>query len=189
MVSRTRLAAAALCALLLAVVPVQCSGLESGHQDLPLGAHPSLNADSLDIADANKRTLSADRAAFVNGVNVPAWRGRLDTVFGRSYFAPASVTTKCDTLTQNCSGLIPGQSFPYEQYLLDPTTPSGRPVMKVTYPAGTWSTSAPMPGGTLFYSFPYKWSSTSPADPFSIVGATMEYEVFFPADFPFNKGN
>lgn len=188
MVSKAQVAIATLCAVLLAAAPAQCSLHESGLQDLPLGAHPSMDTGSLDTADAHQRSLSAERAAFVNGQNVPAWRGRMDTVFGRSYFAPASVTTKCNAATQNCSGLIPGQSFPYEEYLLDPTTPTGRPVMKVTYPAGAWSTSASVPGGTLFYSYPYKWEPASAADPFSGNGATMEYEVFFPSDFPFNRG-
>lgn len=182
---KAQVAIAALCAILLAVVPVQFSSTSKffTRDSAQLSRLPK----ELRAADSHQRSLLLDRAAIVNGKNVPAWRGRFDTVFGRTYFAPATVTNKCDS-DQNCTGLISGRQFPYEEYLLDPTTPTGRPVMKVSYPAGAWSTSAAVPGGTLFYAYPYKWDPSSAADPFSATGATMEYEVFLPTDFPFVKG-
>ena len=118
---------------------------------------------------------------------VPAWRGRLDTVYGKSYFAPAIYQNKCNPDQQDCS-LISGASYPYEQYEIDPTG-SGRPVMRVTYPAGSWSPGSVKPGGTLFYAYPYKSSPSSSANPFSRQTAYLEYEVYFPPDFDFVKGS
>jgi hypothetical protein len=180
---------AAICSLLVFGVAVSAT-LSDGQVAADLadgGAAESVN--SAFAADpTHQRTLAEDRSAFVYGNEVPAWRGRLDTTFGRDYFAPAQANNKCKNTVQNCS-MIPGQSFPYEQYLVDPTDPnSGRPIMKVSYPAGAWSTSAPQPGGTLFYSYPYKWDPISAQDPLSIFGATLEYEVYFPTGFDWVKG-
>ncbi len=179
-------------ALVLALAPLHRAAAQAtdGQIAADLGDHGA--RESIDSAYAtdptHKRTLTEDRAAWINGNEVPAWRGRFDTVYGRDYFAPATQDNKCKASIQNCS-MIPGQSYPYEQYIVDPTNPaSGRPVMKVSYPANSWSTSSPSPGGTLFYSYPYKWDPTSAQDPFSIYGATMEYEVYFPAGFDFVKG-
>jgi hypothetical protein len=179
---------AAICTLFLVASPV-CANLDKGHVVVDLDNNGAVESvDSVFATDpSHKRTLAQDRSAFVNGNEVPAWRGRFDTIFGRDYFAPATANNKCKSSTQNCS-MIPGQSFPYEQYLVDPTENTGRPVLKVSYPAGAWSTSAPLPGGTLFYSYPYKWEPTSAQDPFSIYGATLEYEVYFPTGFDFVKG-
>ena len=199
---RVALALFTLCAGWLAVFPAHLSlvgkfsfGDSAKYLKIPLDWKPSVSSRGFlpeggpaIVADGHQRGLSMDRAAFVNGLSVPAWRGRFDTIFGRSYFAPATVTNKCDPRDQLCSGLIAGQSFPYEQYILDPTTPTARPVMKVSYPTGAWSTSAAVPGGTLFYAYPYKWDATSAANPFSATGATLEYEVFLPSDFPYVKG-
>jgi len=181
---------AAICRLLLIAIPALAT-LNDGQvaaADLQvLGSH--LSSDHLYTTDpTHKRTLAQDRSAFVGGNEVPAWRGRFDTIFGRDYFAPAQATNKCRDTRQNCS-MIPGQSYPYEQYIIDPTAPTGRLVMKVSYPAGAWSTSARLPGGTLFYAYPYKWEPGSAQDPFSMYGATLEYEVYFPAGFDWVKGN
>lgn len=182
----SQLALAALCTLLLVATPAFANNGQIAADLQDFGTQESV--DSVFAGDpSHKRTLAEDRSAFVNGQEIPAWRGRFDIIFGRDYFAPAIANNKCRTTTQNCS-MIPGQSFPYEQYITDPTAPTNRPVMKVSYPAGAWSTSSPQPGGTLFYAYPYKWDPVSAQDPISIYGATLEYEVYFPADFDFVKG-
>ena len=133
-------------------------------------------------------TGSSPRTMVINGTPVPAWRGRLDTLFGLGYFAPALANNKCNPIRQNCNAL-PGQTYPYTQFPIDPTNPaSGKPVLQTWYPAGSWSPSSKVPGGALVYAYPYKNKATQAADPFSTVGATLEYEVFFPADFDWNKG-
>ena len=130
--------------------------------------------------------LAATPQIMYGNSEVPAWRGRLDTVYGRSYLAPAIFQNSCRSSSQDCS-MIPNQTYPYEQYELDPTG-SGRPVMRISYPAGSWSPGSPRPGGTLFYAYPYKTSPSSAADPFSRHSAYLEYEVYFPEDFDFVKG-
>lgn len=158
--------------------------------DLPQGAHPGIDPMDITSTSTSNRNLQATqdaRSAIFNGAEVPAWRGRFDTVYGRSYFVPSQLSNNCKAATQNCS-MIPGTKYPYEQYILDPTAPTNRPVLKVTYPAGSWSPQSPNPGGTLFYAFPYKWDPNAAQDPLSTVGVTMEYEVYFPAGFDFVKG-
>lgn len=131
---------------------------------------------------------SSSRAMNINFTPIPAWRGRFDLQYGLSYFAPALVINNCNRNTQSCSN-IPGLSYPYYQFLVDPTAPeTGKPVMQVWYPAGSWSPTAPTPGGALFYAYPYKNNPSEAADPLSMYGATMEYEVFFPTGFDFVKG-
>lgn len=178
----TALAAAACLALLAAAAAPAFAGAATPLDPAPADA-------GLDPSGHSRATLATatNRAAFFNGAAVPAWRGRLDTSFGRSYFAPAQVTNKCKPLLQTCS-LIPGLTYPYEEYILDPTEPTGRPVMKVSYPTGSWSTGDASPGGTLFYAYPYKWDPVASSDPFSQAGATLEYEVYFPVGFDWVKG-
>lgn len=136
---------------------------------------------------SNQRSMLGTETQIFSGVSeVPAWRGRLDTVHGRSYFSPSIYLNACNRSKQNCSAL-PGESYPYEKYEIDPTG-SGRPVMRVSFPAGHWSPGSQKPGGTLFYAYPYKTSPTSTANPFSRQTAYFEYEVYFPPDFEFVKG-
>lgn len=72
----------------------------------------------------------------------------------------------------------------FRNVILDPVTPGSRqPVLHVHYPAGGWATSGNPPSGTLFYSYPYGRDI-----PLAYVGATLEYEVYFPPDFPWIKG-
>lgn len=64
----------------------------------------------------------------------------------------------------------------------DPTGSGSVPVIKTVYPAGCWSPSANCNGGALFYSFPEgKGKSIGDA-------VRLEYEVYFPKDFPWVKG-
>ncbi len=45
-----------------------------------------------------------------------------------------------------------------------------------------------VPGGTLTFAYPFKPNTATTAGPISRLGAALEYEVFFPEDFDFNKG-
>lgn len=85
--------------------------------------------------------VAADIAANLNhGRNLlqnnrpPAWRGRFDPTYLRSYMAPAITENKCDA-DQDCS-MISGDSYPYDQYVLNPTKLGDphQPVMKIVYP-------------------------------------------------------
>lgn len=141
------------------------------------------------------RSLAAagesDRALIINNASIPAWRGRFDTQFGLAYYAPALAVQTCKTgRATNCNGVasLPSLSYPYMQWMPDPTTNTSQPVMKVWYPAGSWSPTSSFPGGTLFYGYPYKDFPDAGPDPFSTVGASLEYEVYFPAGFNFVKG-
>ncbi|KAI8100558.1 hypothetical protein M9434_004950 [Picochlorum sp. BPE23] len=137
------------------------------------------------------RALTAkgnERVMTENGQNVPSWLGRLDSVYGMSYFTPSYVKNSCAQRRQQCS-LIAGQSYPYEQYPIDPTDPdSSQPVMKISYPAGSWSPGSEKPGGVLFYTYPTKTEPSEKTYPVSASGATLEYEVYFPLDFEWVKG-
>jgi hypothetical protein len=64
----------------------------------------------------------------------------------------------------------------------DPTGSSSAPVIKTVYPAGCWSPSANCNGGALFYAWP-QGKTTSIGE-----AARLEYEVYFPAGFPWVKG-
>lgn len=129
-----------------------------------------------------------DRAMFDQGSAVPAWKGRFDLFHGLAYFTPSMVKNSCAQKRQMCSS-IPGQSYPYEAYLEDPTAPTGQPVMKVSYPAGSWSPGSQIPGGVLFYTYPTKLDPFEKIDPLSSDGATLEYDVFIPENFEFVKGD
>ena len=120
----------------------------------------------------------------------PAWYGRFDPIYKRTYMAPAVAVNTCKAGGRNCSA-IEGMSYPYEDYIMDPTssTVPALPVMKVHYPKGAWSAGSNFPGGTLFYAYPFKYHPTlDKGNQLSQVGATLEYEVYFAEDFPFNKG-
>lgn len=130
---------------------------------------------------------SGSRAMIEGAAFVPSWLGRLDTRYGMSYFTPSYVKNSCAPSRQQCS-LIPGQSYPYEQYPTDPTSGSGQPVMEVSFPAGSWSPGSAKPGGVLFYTYPTKTSPSEKSYPLSQDGATLEYEVYFPLEFEWVKG-
>ncbi|GAB4823471.1 hypothetical protein N2152v2_010517 [Parachlorella kessleri] len=101
----------------------------------------------------------------------PVWRGRMDRKYGLSYFTPYIVYSS-----------RPPASL--RQFIVDPTNPSSRqPVMHVDFPQGSYSTSSDIPGGTLLYAYPM-----GNGVPIAYYGATLEYDVYFPPDFPFNKG-
>jgi hypothetical protein len=143
------------------------------------------------IDGVSGRSLNAKvdgRAMVEAGAFVPSWIGRLDTQVGMSYFTPSYVKNSCSAKRQQCS-LIPGQSYPYEQYPTNPTDSSSQqPVMKVSYPAGSWSPGSEKPGGVLFYTYPTKTDPFEKTYPLSTEGATLEYEVYFPSDFEWVKG-
>lgn len=122
----------------------------------------------------------------------PAWFGRFDPVYKRSYFAPAIAQNTCAGKPGHQCRAIPGLnlSYPYEEYILDPTVKSNpQPVMKVHFPAGSISAGSAKPGGTLFFAYPFKWHPTKDQqNAFSHTNAYLEYEVYFPPDFDFVKG-
>ena len=149
-------------------------------------------SDRVDVAldvSTSSRVLSevSDRSLVINGNAIPSWKGRFDLQYGLAYFTPSMVKNSCAPKRQNCSQ-IPGQSYPYEEYLQDPTSNSGQPVLKISYPKGSWSPGSEVPGGVLFYTYPNKLDPKTKADPISTVGAVLEYEVYFPSDFDFVKG-
>lgn len=126
------------------------------------------------------------------GTRPPAWNGRFDPVYGRSYFAPAITQNHCQASNpKHCNAIAayPNLTYPYERYIMDPTnlTDSG-PVMQIWYPKGGWAASSEHPSGTLFYAFPFKSNPNDPGNPVSRDTATFEYEVYFPANFDFVSG-
>ena len=62
---------------------------------------------------------------------LPAWRGRIDPTFGRSYFAPSLAVNLC-TGDKTCSTSL--GAYPYEEYIIDPTGDSNQPVLKIGFP-------------------------------------------------------
>jgi hypothetical protein len=132
---------------------------------------------------------STSRVMLDGGRYVPMWHGRLDTKYGLSYFTPSLVQNSCSTKRgQQCS-LIPGRSYPYQEFVTDPFSGNpDQPILKVSYPAGSWSPSSEKPGGVLIYSFPTKTDPFEKTYPASTEGATLEYEVFFPDNFEWVKG-
>eukprot|EP00887_Chlorella_sp_A99_P007963 scaffold12.g7963.t1 len=83
----------------------------------------------------------------VNASRAVCWRGRFDSKYGLSYFAPLIVAMSAPT---------------YRTFVADATadargsSPAHQPaVMRVRLPAGTWSPGSERPGGTLFYAFPF----------------------------------
>ena len=132
------------------------------------------------------------RSLVPDGTEAPAWRGRLDTYFGLRYFAPALYyNAACNDTAARCTAIdLPGQRYPYQAFLRDPTDPSAAawPVLKASYPAGSWSPESAVPGGTLFYAFPYKSDALLDGpgiEPLSRAGAALEFEVYFQPDFDF----
>lgn len=64
--------------------------------------------------------------------------------------------------------------------LICPPCPARLPRLRLQ---GSWSPSAAVPGGTLYYAYPF-----GQGVPISNVAATLEYDVYFPPDFQFVKG-
>lgn len=146
-------------------------------------------ADAIE-SDSISRHLLNDAGGDNASLRPPAWYGRFDPVYKRTYIAPAVAQNTCKSEGRNCSA-IDDLSYPYEQYIMDPTEHNGpaSPVMKVHYPRGSWSAGSLFPGGTLFYAYPFKYHPSYDKDnQLSRVSSTLEYEVYFPEDFPFNKG-
>jgi len=61
----------------------------------------------------------------------PSWRGRIDPIYGRSFIAPSIAVNKCDG-SQQCTSTV--GTYPYEEYMIDPTGYSNQPVLKLGYP-------------------------------------------------------
>lgn len=116
----------------------------------------------------------------------PAWRARLNPRFGKSYFAPALTANTCKGGEKKCKSNL--GTYPYDSYMKDPTGDSNEPVMKIGFPKGAWSPGGAKSGGVLFFAYPYKKDTVTKDNPFSAQGATLEYDVFVPSDFPFVKG-
>lgn len=147
-----------------------------------------VNIDAGGVGSRGLASVADNKAMFDWENAVPAWKGRFDLLYGLAYFTPSMVKNSCAQKRQMCSS-IPGQSYPYEAYLEDPTASTGQPVMKVSYPAGSWSPGSQIPGGVLFYTYPTKLDPFEKTDPLSSDGATLEYDVFLPENFEFVKGN
>jgi hypothetical protein len=151
---------------------------------------PDLNEPDLTaVADEVVQPLSDNPATWPAG-RPPAWHGRYDPIYMRSYFAPAMVANKCVGKAGRQCWAIPGLAYPYEEYILDPTDSTNpQPVMKVHLPAGAWRAGASRPGGTLLYAYPFKYHpSNDLSNPISRRKAFLEYEVYFPRDFLWVKG-
>jgi len=151
---------------------------------------------------ATARNDTSARVMLDGGRYVPMWRGRLDPIYGLSYFTPSLIVNKCspkyvsstklgqslarllacllagwlthhqpthplthppNTPTphsfasrQSCS-LIAGETYPYSKVVTDPSSGNpNQPVLRVKYPAGSWSPGSAKPGGVLDYAFPTK---------------------------------
>lgn len=74
-----------------------------------------------------RRMLTAAGAAD----GLPAWRGRIDPMYKRAFMAPALAQNKCDNAQQCTTNL---GTYPYEEYIIDPTGDSNEPVLKISYP-------------------------------------------------------
>lgn len=96
---------------------------------------------------------------------MPVWRGRWDSRNRMSYFAPYMVENR----------MPDNRGFRKLQ--------TGQEVLQVTFQAGAWSPNAAVQGGSLFHVFPFGWGT-----PIARLGATLEYEVYFPSDFEWVKG-
>eukprot|EP00889_Picochlorum_renovo_P003236 jgi/Picre1/30266/NNA_005632.t1 len=116
---------------------------------------------------------------------LPAWRARMNPKFGKSYLAPALTANICRK-GKTCETSL--GRYPYDRYLKDPTGRSQEPVLKIGYPKGSWSPGSPKPGGLLFFAYPYKKNTLTKDNPFSVQGATLEYDVYFDPNFDFVKG-
>lgn len=142
------------------------------------------------LQEAGLSTESAPSSPI--GTRPPAWYGRFDPIYKRAYFAPAIAQNTCVGKPGRQCREIPGLnlSYPYEEYIIDPTTNvKPQPVMKVHFPAGSISAGAVRPGGTLFFAYPFKYHPTNDKEnAFSHTKAYLEYEVYFPPDFDWVKG-
>lgn len=116
---------------------------------------------------------------------LPAWRGRFNPRFGKSFLAPAMTANICQKWKE-CKTSV--GTYPYDEYVKDPTRTGNEPVLKVGFPKGSWSPGSSKPGGILFFAYPYKRDTYTKDNPFSAESATLEYDVFFPKDFDFVKG-
>jgi hypothetical protein len=156
------------------------------------GGSGSVSQGPVDIIASGLASRQLLQEAGIAGAQErpPSWYGRFDPIYKRTYIAPAVSVNTCKATGRNCAA-IEGLSYPYEEYIMDPntTTVPATPVMKVHYPKGSWSAGSEFPGGTLFYAYPFKYHPTlDKGNQLSLVAATLEYEVYFPEDFPFNKG-
>jgi hypothetical protein len=156
------------------------------------GGSNSPSQGPIDIIASGMATRQLLQEAGIAGSQErpPAWYGRFDPIYKRTYMAPAISVNTCKAEGRNCAA-IEGMSYPYEEYIMDPTssTVPASPVLKVHYPQGAWSAGSDFPGGTLFYAYPFKYHPTlDKGNQLSTAGATLEYEVYFAEDFPFNKG-
>ena len=135
-----------------------------------------------------QRRLLEDEALPTGNGRPPAWKARFDPRYEDSYIAPARIKNSCGG-GKKCEG-IPGKRYPYDEYILDPTTSGDKqPVIRIWYPKGSWSPGSKYPGGMLMFVYPYKSHPTKDVNnPLSAVSAAMEYEVFMPSDFDCVKG-
>lgn len=183
---------AAICNLMLLNSLILSSTLCQAWSIFSSGSSNSMGQGPVDILATGLTNRQLLQEAGIAGAQErpPAWYGRFDPIYKRTYMAPAVAINTCKSDNRKCAA-IEGMSYPYEEYLMDPTssTVPALPVLKVHYPKGAWSAGSVFPGGTLFYAYPFKYHPTlDKNNVLSQVGATLEYEVYFPEDFPFNKG-
>lgn len=175
--------------LLAAALLGQGPRLVAAQLDASIGPHAENIVETIG-QQMWRRNLQQEAIAAGNG-RPPAWRSRFDPIYRRSYIAPAVAENSCDS-KQKCTGAIVGMSYPYEEYIMDPTVTAGtqpQPVVRVWYPKGSWSPNSAFPGGALFYNYPFKTHPTKDTgNPISATSAALEYQVYFPSDFDFNKG-
>ena len=82
-----------------------------------------------------RRLLQGDVMAAGNG-RPPAWKARFDPRYEDSYLAPARIKNSCNENQKNCTGIV-GKRYPYDEYILDPTTDGDKqPVIRIWYPKG-----------------------------------------------------
>lgn len=107
-------------------------------EDLPEKIVASINEPESSHFNTQHRHLAQDisppqsipNATTLNGGLPPAWRGRIDPRFGRSFFAPSLAVNQCSG--GRCRTKL--GSYPYERYIIDPTSSSNMPVLQVSYP-------------------------------------------------------
>lgn len=154
-----------------------------------LGMRDDSNLVQYQMYEHRQRRLLDDNVLVAGNGRPPAWKARFDPRYEDSYIAPARVKNSCNDKQKNCTA-IKGKRYPYDEYILDPTTDGDKqPVIRIWYPKGSWSPGSVRPGGTLMFLYPYKSHPTKDKfNPLSAVSAALEYEAYFPEDFDFVKG-
>ena len=112
---------------------VTAGGIESagdlGTASIPISLPEGGFAE--DLTENTSSTTNTRRLLSSDAEDLVAWRGRMDPKNGRSYFAASIAVNKCDG-GQDCNSNL--GTYPYENYIIDPTGDSSQPVLKISYP-------------------------------------------------------